>query len=159
MRIVLMGVSGCGKTAVGTELAKQLNIPFFDGDNYHSDANKGKMAAGIPLSDDDREPWLKILAKLLEENPRVILACSALKSSYRDSLKVSPDVLFIYLKGDHALICKRMEGRKGHFFDPALLASQYALLEEPKDALVVDVSPPVHEIVTEIRKLLKKYSF
>jgi carbohydrate kinase (thermoresistant glucokinase family) len=156
MHIVLTGVSGSGKTAVGKELAKQLKIPFFDGDDYHSDSNKAKMAASIPLNDEDRTPWLETLAKLLKKHPSAILACSALKSSYRTKLKVSPDVVFIYLKGDYDLIRKRMEKRKGHFFNLSLLDSQFATLEEPIEGFVIDISQSIPEIVTKIRKLLKK---
>lgn len=156
MKIVLMGVSGSGKSVVGTELGKQLKIPFFDADDFHSEANKAKMHAGTPLTDEDRKPWLETLAKLIRETPDLILACSALKASYRTLLNVSPEVTFIYLKGDYVLIKKRMENRKGHFFDPALLKSQFDTLEEPTGSLVVDISPPIDEIVSSIMRLLKK---
>ncbi|NGX51097.1 MAG: Thermoresistant gluconokinase [Chlamydiae bacterium] len=155
MRIVVMGVSGSGKTAVGKELGKRLRLPFYDGDTFHSEECRAKMAAGVPLSDADREPWLGSLAELLREHPSIILACSALKATYREQLRISPDVLFVYLKGSYELICTRMEGRKGHFFNPTLLKSQFETLEEPEDALVVEISPPVSEIVTEICKVMK----
>lgn len=158
MRVILLGVSGSGKTAIGKELSGSLKIPFFDGDDYHSASNKEKMQAGIPLTDADRWPWLQTLAKLLHEHRDCILACSALKESYRNILKISSDVLFVYLKGDDTLIRKRLEGRKGHFFNPTLLKSQFETLEEPKEGLVIDISPTVPEIVAHITKLLKKYT-
>ena len=154
MRIVLIGVSGSGKTAVGKVLSKQLQIPFFDGDDYHSSSNKAKMASGIPLCDEDRMPWLETLAELLKEHSSMILTCSALKSSYRTKLKVSPDVVFIYLKGDYDQIRKRMEERIGHFFDSTLLDSQFATLEEPQEGFAVDISQRIPEIVTKIRTLI-----
>ena len=156
MRIVLIGVSGCGKTAVGIELSKQLKIPFFDGDDYHSESNKAKMVSGIPLNDKERKPWLETLVKLVKEHPSMVLACSALKSSFRAQLKVSSDVVFIYLKGDYDLIRKRLKKRKGHFFNPSLLDSQFAILEEPQEGFVIDISQSTSEIVSKIRKLLKK---
>ena len=156
MRIVLMGVSGCGKSAVGLALSQALHLPFFDGDTYHSSANQTKMSKGIPLTDRDRQPWLEALSHLLQEHPSMILACSALKASYRSYLNRVSEVTFIYLKGDLSLIRERIEKRPGHFFDSSLLESQFALLEEPQDAFVIDITPPVPEIVQEIRKLLKK---
>jgi len=154
MKIILVGVAGSGKTAVGKALAKRLNLPFFDGDDYHTPACKAKMASGVPLTDEDRAPWLKTLSTLLQKHPSLILACSALKNRYRALLKVSPDVVFIYLKGDFALIQKRLEARKDHFFNPALLESQFASLEEPTDAIVVDISATIPEIVTQISNLV-----
>ncbi|MBF5060064.1 gluconokinase [Candidatus Neptunochlamydia vexilliferae] len=153
MRIVLIGVSGCGKTAVGKALATKLGIPFYDGDLFHPEANKEKMAHGIPLTDEDRRPFLEALAKLLKEESSLVLACSALKESYRKALRVAPDICFIYLKGSPELIRKRLEARKGHFFDPKLLDSQFEALKEPTDAIVVDASPPpVEEVVDQILK-------
>ncbi len=157
MRLVLVGVSGCGKTAVGKALAKKLEIPFYDGDLFHSEANKEKMAQGIPLTDRDRRPFLEALAKLLKEESSLVLACSALKASYRKALKVSPDVQFIYLKGTPELIRKRLKARKGHFFNPKLLRSQFETLEEPTDALVIDVSSSIEEIVSTILDKLKAH--
>ncbi|MCB1071661.1 MAG: gluconokinase [Chlamydiia bacterium] len=156
MRLVLMGVSGCGKTAIGLELSKILNIPFYDADDFHSAENKEKMSHGIPLTDDDRLPWLKTLADLLKEKSGLILGCSALKESYRKILRVSPDVQFIYLKGSYQLIHDRLKKRHGHFFDPHLLKSQFADLEEPKDAIVVDISPSISKITESILQKLEQ---
>ena len=150
MRIIIMGVSGCGKTAIGMELSKTLAIPFYDGDDFHSEANKEKMSHGHPLTDEDRKPWLETLANLLKEKAPLILACSALKESYRKALRVAPDVRFIYLKGSYELIEKRLKERHGHFFDPHLLKSQFADLEEPQDACVVDIDSPISDIVKKI---------
>lgn len=150
MRLILMGVSGCGKSAIGKELSKALGIPFYDGDDFHSEANKEKMSKGHPLTNEDRKPWLETLAKFLKENAPLILACSALKESYRKELKVCDDVRFIYLKGSYELIEKRLKERHGHFFDPHLLKSQFTDLEEPKDALVIDIDSPISEIVQKI---------
>lgn len=156
MRLVLMGVSGCGKTAIGLELSKILNIPFYDADDFHSAENKEKMSHGIPLTDDDRLPWLKTLADLLKEKSGLILGCSALKESYRKILRVSPDVQFIYLKGSYQLIHDRLKERHGHFFDPHLLKSQFADLEEPKDAIMVDISPSISKITESILQKLEQ---
>ncbi|MCP5504435.1 MAG: gluconokinase [Chlamydiales bacterium] len=156
MRLVLMGVSGCGKTAIGLELSKKLKIPFYDADDFHSAENKEKMSHGIPLTDDDRLPWLKTLAHLLKEKSGLILGCSALKESYREILRVSPDIQFIYLKGTFQLIHDRLKERHGHFFDPHLLKSQFADLEEPKNAIVVDIHKKIHEIVQDICSSLNK---
>lgn len=150
-----MGVSGSGKTAVGKALGERLHIPFYDGDDFHSRANIEKMTNGIPLTDADRWPWLEALAQLLKETPSMILACSALKASYRERLKVAPDVQFIYLKGSCALIEERLKKRRGHFFNPDLLKSQFADLEEPKDALVVNINLPLTEIVQKIVSISK----
>jgi len=149
-----MGVSGCGKTTVGKELSKALEIPFYDGDDFHSEANKEKMSRGQPLTDEDRKPWLESLANLLQGNTSIILACSALKGSYREMLKIAPDVRFIYLKGSCNLIKKRLEERKGHFFNPHLLESQLANLEEPQDALVVSIEATFQEIAVSIHNTL-----
>lgn len=151
-----MGVSGSGKTAIGLELSKHLNIPFYDADDFHSAENKEKMSHGIPLTDDDRLPWLKTLATLLKEKSTLILGCSALKASYREILTVSPDIRFIYLKGSYQLIHDRLKERHGHFFDPHLLRSQFADLEEPKDGIVVDISPSIPLITQSILQKLEQ---
>lgn len=157
--IILMGVSGAGKTAVGTELASRLGWRFFDGDEYHSDRNIQKMAEGIPLTDEDRLPWLSDLHDLVADQMRagnkIVLACSALKRKHRDQLaKASPDTAFVFLKGDFDLILKRMRSRPGHFMKADMLRSQFQALEEPMNALVVDVDRSLAEAVTEIVKSL-----
>ena len=157
MVLVLIGVSGSGKSTVGKPLARDLNCKFYEGDNYHSQANKKKMREGIPLTDADRWPWLSairdLIAKVLAENKDAVVACSALAQSYRDYLR-QPGVQFVYLKGSFELLRERLEKRRGHFFDPALLASQFETLEEPRGALVVDVDQTPAAIVREIQERL-----
>lgn len=152
MFIVVMGVSGSGKTTVGSLLAHDLGWHFYDADDFHSAQNVAKMRAGIPLTDEDREDWLNALASLisdhLERSQPGVLACSALKQRYRDTLRVDPlRVKFVYLKGSEALIADRMHARAGHFMPPGLLASQLAALEEPADALTVEIQRTPEEIV------------
>ncbi|MEO8218711.1 MAG: gluconokinase [Acidobacteriota bacterium] len=159
MIIVLMGVSGSGKTAVGIQLARDLDWKFFDGDDFHSPANVERMAHGIALTDEDRLPWLEELARLISEifsqGKSAVVACSALRRSYREILRGGSDaVRFVYLKGSPELIRHRLRGRAGHFFDPRLLASQFDTLEEPPEAMIIDVSPPVAVIVAQIRVAL-----
>jgi len=113
------------------------------------------MKEGTPLTDRDRKPWLKTLADFMGAHGEMILACSALKHSYRRILGFSPEVRFVYLKGDYPLIRTRLEERKGHFFNPDLLDSQFATLEEPRNAIIVDITPPISDIVRNIRTSLK----
>jgi gluconokinase len=145
--VVLMGVCGCGKSTVGTMLAAALRWPFLDADDFHPPANVAKMRSGIPLSDDDRWPWLDRLAAEMSSidsrGEHAVLACSALKQVYRDRLATAGDVRFVYLKGDAATIEPRLAARAGHYMPAALLASQLATLEEPSDAVVVDIREPV----------------
>jgi gluconokinase len=155
MVIVLMGVAGSGKTTVGTLLARELGWRFYDADDFHPRANVEKMARGVPLDDADRLPWLEVLRGLiggcLERGEGAVLACSALKESYREHLLVDDRVKLVYLKGDFALIQERLEGRRGHYMKPGMLGSQFAALEEPGQALQVDVASPPEEIVKTIR--------
>jgi gluconokinase len=153
--VVLMGVSGSGKTAVGTELSKQLGSPFLDADDFHPAANKEKMHRGEPLTDEDRLPWLETLnAELrqrLNAGQSVILACSALKESYRKILHQDlANVIFVYLKVDRAVLERRLAERKGHFFPKSLLDSQLATLEDPHDAVVVDENREIPEVVADL---------
>jgi beta-N-acetylhexosaminidase len=155
--ILLMGVSGCGKTEVGRRLADRLNASFLDADDLHPESNVRKMAAGTPLSDDDRWPWLEAVAARLRGGSTTgwqVVGCSALKRSYRDRLRqASPDLRLVLLQGDDATIRGRLEGRTGHFMPAALLASQLATLEPPtadEQPLVVDVAPPVDQVVASI---------
>lgn len=159
MIVVLMGVSGTGKTTVGRVLAQQLGWTFYDADDYHPPANVAKMHQGIPLSDDDRRPWLEALARLINGARRrgenVILACSALKHDYQEYLRQhQADVKYVYLHGTPDLIRERLAARKGHFFDPSLLPSQFATLEPPVDALEIDVTPSPQTIASQIRAAL-----
>lgn len=155
MTIVLMGVSGAGKTEIGTSLGRDLQWTFYDGDDYHPKANKEKMASGTPLTDEDRWPWLQRLGELIAHSQEpVIVGCSALKESYREVLRVNDKVVFVHLKGDYETIKQRMEARGAHFFKPAMLKSQFATLEPPSNAISVDITKPVAEIVKQIRQEL-----
>ena len=152
MIIVIMGVSGVGKTTAGAILAERLGWGFYDADDFHTKGNIEKIKAGIPLTDADRVPWLAALRGLIRSRDAgMVLACSALKQSYRDYLGDGRrDVAFVYLKGDVSLIEERLEGRKGHFARPGILESQLKDLEEPEDAIVVDASPDPESIAGEI---------
>lgn len=160
MVIVVMGPTGSGKTTIGSLLAARLGWAFVDADEFHSAANKEKMHRGIPLTDADRLPWLQTLHDQIErwlaEKRSVVLACSALKQSYRDLLwSSSPDIRLIYLKGSYDLIYQRLLSRKGHFANEHILAGQFADLEEPADAITVDIGPSPEEIVDELCARLK----
>ena len=159
MIVVVMGVSGSGKTVVGQALAKDLGWPFFDADNFHPKENVAKMAAGTPLTDADRWPWLDRLAvemKAIEERGAdAVLACSALRQAYRDRISRAGDVRYVHLSGDHDTIAERLAGRKHHYMPPTLLASQLATLEPPTDAIVIDVRDAVPVQVAKIRAALK----
>ena len=154
MILVVMGPTGSGKTTIGELLAQRLGWKFADADAYHSPENKEKIHHGIALTDADRAPWLAALhdqiARWIADKKNAILACSALKQSYRDQLGKAPDVRFIYLKGSYDLIYERLLARKGHFADEHILASQFATLEEPADATTVDISGTPEEIVAGI---------
>jgi gluconokinase len=158
MIVVLMGPMGVGKTTIGRLLADRLGWEFADGDDFHPAANVEKMRRGIPLDDDDRMPWLSALREAMRawvaEGRSVVLACSALKQAYRDHLHHSPEVRLVYLKGSFELIRERLHARTGHFAAESLLASQFAILEAPEDAIVVDVAPPPDEIVSTIARAL-----
>jgi gluconokinase len=153
-----MGISGVGKTTVAAQLAQELAWEFLDADWFHSAANVAKMHAGIPLDDADRVPWLGALRSEIErairEKRNLTLACSALKESYREQLMVGPEVRLVYLKGTFEVLRQRLVHRSGHFMTEKLLASQLETLEEPGDAITVDVQRPVAEIVAEIRRQL-----
>jgi gluconokinase len=158
MILLLMGVTGAGKTTVGRLLAQRVRWRFVDADDFHSAANVAKMRAGIPLTDADRTPWLgaihDAILKWLATDEDVVLACSALKASYRDILLVSPDVKLIYLRANIALINARVAERSGSYMNPDLVPSQFETLEEPQDALTVDASMTPDEIVVKIRAAL-----
>jgi gluconokinase len=157
--LIVMGVSASGKTTVGKILAGRLGWDFFDGDDYHSPENVARMAAGVPLIDGDRAPWLARLHDLLAGSLRAgrhpILACSALKQRYRDVLLAGiPGVRVVYLKGSYELIRARIQNRPDHYMKPEMLRSQFDALEEPVDAWVVDVAHPPEKIVEYILGLL-----
>ncbi|MGA9978776.1 MAG: gluconokinase [Candidatus Sulfotelmatobacter sp.] len=158
MIAIVMGVTGSGKTSVGRLLAEQLGWEFADADDFHPRANVEKIARGIPLNDEDRGPWLERLriqiANWIANGKNGVLACSALKRSYRHELTVEPEVRFVYLKGSPELIRQRLRLRRGHFADEKILASQFADLEEPETAVTVDISQTPGKIVAEIRERL-----
>jgi gluconokinase len=150
-----MGVSGCGKTSVGERLSAALGWPFYDGDDFHPPENVAKMAAGQPLNDADRAPWLRILhdmiADHIDKGESLLLACSALKERYRQQLSAGISaVIFIHLKGSFDLIYSRMQARSGHYMKAEMLRSQFATLEEPQDALTIDIRQNLDTITTEI---------
>lgn len=153
---IIMGVSGAGKTTVGRALATALRCDFYDGDAFHPAANVARMSTGQPLDDADRAPWLAALAALLQaygnRSAPVVLACSALKRSYRDQLRIADAVRFVYLDGDPELLRQRLETRSGHFMQPEMLASQLESLEPPdrREALRVSIDQPVADIVAAI---------
>jgi gluconokinase len=155
MIIVLMGVTGSGKTTAGRMLAESLGWKYFDADDFHSAANVVKMKSGVPLNDADRKPWLESLQRLIEGNltndQSAVLACSALKQSYREMLIIDNRVKLVYLKGDYDLIKARLSARSNHYMNPALLESQFQTLEEPVGALCIDIQSPPDEIVGIIR--------
>jgi gluconokinase len=158
MILVLMGVSGSGKTTVGKVLAQSLGWTFVDADDYHPAANVAKMHQGIPLTDDDRRPWLQALRRVVDEactrGENLVLACSALKHAYQEYLHADPCVHYVYLSGSEELIQQRIAARKGHFMDPHLLHSQFETLEPPADAIQVDITPSPEVIAAEIRHKL-----
>jgi gluconokinase len=158
MILIVMGVVGSGKTTIGKLLAAQLGWQFADADDFHPQSNIEKIAHGIPLTDEDREPWLDRLREAIlcwiANHRNAVLACSALKRAYRAKLQGGPEVRFVYLKGSAALIAARLRARHGHFAGESILASQMADLEEPEDALTVEISESPKEIVAEIRKAL-----
>jgi gluconokinase len=160
--VVVMGVSGCGKTTIGRALADAMAWPFLDADDFHPEANVAKMRTGTPLTDDDRWPWLdRLTADMTAINARgasAVLGCSALRQAYRDRLARAGDVRIVYLKGDRATIEPRLAARAGHYMPPSLLTSQFAALEEPANAIVVDIRLPAPRQVQAIRDALTLFS-
>jgi gluconokinase len=159
--IIIFGVSGVGKTTVGELLARELGWHFYEADDFHSPANIEKMRGGVPLTDEDRWPWLENLRELIKRciaaGENAVLACSALKRVYRKYLRVSAEVKFVFLHGDYAVIAKQLQRRRGHFLNPALLRSQFADLEEPglnEEALTIELGRPPQELVKEIEAKL-----
>ena len=157
MRVVVMGVSGSGKSSFGAALAEALRLPFADADAFHPPANIAKMQAGTSLTDADRWPWLDALGAWLAVRPGVV-ACSALRRAYRDRLRAAaPGLRLVYLEGAPALIAARQATRPGHFMPPSLMASQFATLEPPapdEAALVLDVAHPLEALVARAKNSL-----
>ncbi|MCT8992263.1 gluconokinase [Chelativorans sp. SCAU2101] len=159
-----MGVSGCGKTTVGTCLATRLGLHFVEGDSLHPAANFEKMAAGIPLQDEDRWPWLDTIAATIAvaatQNRGLVVSCSALKKIYRDRLRAAADgkLMFVFLHGSKELLAERMDARIGHFMPPSLLESQIATLEEPHDednVIAIEIAAPIENIVSAVMRELR----
>jgi gluconokinase len=166
--IIIFGVSGAGKTTVGELLARELSWHFYEADDFHSPANIDKMRRGVPLTDQDRWPWLDSLRELIKRcvaaNENAVLACSALKRAYRQRLRVSAEVKLGFLRGDYQLISEQLRHRHGHFMNPDLLRSQFADLEEPEPAegaVTIELGRSPHELVEEIKgklDLARKHS-
>lgn len=161
MIVIVFGVSGAGKTTVGKLLARGLGWRFIEADDFHPTANVEKMRNGRPLTDEDRWPWLddlrKQIKKSLNAGENTVLACSALKRAYRDRLRMSDKVKFVFLCGDYSLIKQQLRGRRGHFMDPELLQSQFDDLEEPQpdaNALKIQLGRTPQDIVEEIQTKL-----
>ncbi|OXJ01994.1 MULTISPECIES: gluconokinase [Burkholderia] len=157
MILIAMGVSGAGKSLIGEMLAERLSCSYTDGDAFHSAANKEKMHHGIPLTDEDRWPWLRTIRAAIEEKQRAgetaVFTCSSLKRSYRDVLRgTDTDVRFVYLKGSFEVLHERLGSRTGHFFDPSLLKSQLDTLEEPgpDEAIEVSIELTPEQIVDQV---------
>lgn len=159
--LIVMGVSGSGKTTLGRRLAERLGWPFQEGDDYHPAANVAKMSQGTPLTDEDRQPWLQALKQLIDEHiergESMVLTCSALKQNYRDTLKNGHDNLhFVYLQGSHDVIRERVRRRHGHYMPVDLLQSQFDTLEEPTDAIQVNIEWSPEQMVERVLERLVK---
>lgn len=160
MRIVVMGVSGCGKSTVGELLAEKLDAKFVDGDDLHPEENKAKMAAGIALNDEDRWPWLTKVGETLAGEEKIVIACSALKRSYRDRIReAASDTMFLHLDGSREVLAERLASRQNHFMPSSLLDSQLATLEPlsfDESGRVISIEQPVEEIVDSCLDLIRE---
>ena len=158
MFVLVMGVTGSGKTTIGRHLSAVMGWPFYDADDFHSQDNIRKMASGVPLTDEDRGPWLRQLQQLIsqrnEQGENGVLACSALKAVYRSILSADADVAVVYLKAHPDLIRSRLDTRVGHYMPQRLIESQFLDLEEPKEAIIIDAARPREQIVTAVRSQL-----
>ncbi|WP_038177534.1 MULTISPECIES: gluconokinase [Vibrio] len=159
-KIVVMGVSGCGKSLIGSEIAKALALPFYDGDDYHPEANVEKMRQGIPLTDEDRSGWLQTLNRIYTDNDAAVIACSALKPEYRQVLRHNnPELVIVYLKGDFDTIWARHQKRANHYFNgESMLRSQFEALVEPScdEALHIDISLPIEGVLQQALQAIKE---
>jgi gluconokinase len=160
--VIVFGVSGAGKTTIGKLLAEELGWRFYEADDFHPHANIDKMRSGRPLTDEDRWPWLQRLCEQITRSitakENAVLACSALKHAYRERLRVSADVKFVFLHGDYALVEKQLRRRRSHFMNPGLLRSQFADLEEPRadeKTLTIELGRTPQELVSEIKTKLR----
>ena len=162
MVVIIFGVSGAGKTTIGQLLAEEFGWRFYEADDFHSQANTDKMRQGVPLTDEDRWPWLEslrqVIKRCLAAGENAVLACSALKEAYRRRLRLNADVKLVFLRGDYELIANQLQQRRGHFMNPALLQSQFADLEEPQPtegAVVIELGRNPRELVQEIKSKLR----
>jgi gluconokinase len=159
-KIVVMGVSGCGKSLIASQIAEHYQIPFHDGDDYHPPENIKKMSSGTPLTDEDRASWLLTLNKLIQKSESIVLACSSLKPEYRTQLAQGTNGLtFVYLKGSIDLIWSRMTVREGHYFEgKTLLESQFETLIEPtpEEAIIIDIAQPAESVVKDAIRMLSR---
>ena len=162
MVVIIFGVSGAGKTTIGQLLAEEFGWRFCEADDFHSQANIDKMRQGVPLTDEDRWPWLEssrqVIKRCLAAGENAVLACSALKEAYRRRLRLNADVKLVFLRGDYELIANQLRQRRGHFMNPALLQSQFADLEEPQPtdgAVVIELGRNPRELVQEIKSKLR----
>lgn len=144
--LVVMGVAGSGKSTIGRRAAALLGWPYLDGDDFHGAANIAKMAAGVALTDEDRWPWLDRVNAAMAALPHSVAAASCLRQAYRQRIARGLDVRFAFAHGDKALVAQRLASRPGHFFDPGLNDSQFAILEPPADALLLDIRAPVQDL-------------
>ena len=161
MLFILMGVSGSGKSTVGSAVAQRLGLPFFEGDDFHPRENIERMKAGLPLTEEDRVPWIAALARAINDSGArdVIAACSALTERVRHQLvtQITQPIVFIHLCGDRDLIGERLARRPQHFMKAGMLGSQFAALEQPGNAILVDVSQPISAVIQETEAIILRY--